>query len=577
MKKFKISKTMRNFLILIIFGIIAFCGFKYQDNQKYENVEYTEFLTMVSEGEVDTVIYSSGDNTIKVINESEELYYLVENPQTDTFREELLLAGVSIETPLEIPYSTIMMLVYILLIGFMVKGVIGQLGGKNLSSMNSYKVEKMQNITLNNVACNSEVKKEMLRIIDFLKRKNYYLNKGAKVPNGILMYGPPGTGKTLLAKAVAKEAECSFYALAGSDFIEMYAGRGASRVRDLFKSARENAPSIIFIDELDAIGGARSNGENSKEGNQTLNALLSELDGFESKSNVIVIGATNRLDSIDPALLRGGRFGKQVSIPLPRTKEERLEIINIHKVKDSYDETVDFDAFANKTRGLAGADIASILNEALLIAIKNGQEKVDNIALEKAFNQILLKGHKSDNNKAMSAEEQLSIAYHEAGHALLAKHVCGNVVSAISITGTTSGMGGYTISLPEEEKNLLTAKDLENQVVMLYAGRAAEKVGGFEDSVGASNDIQRATNIIKAMYTTYGMNGNSLLNHSVLQGVSSEKDLYQSIKEKSDELYKKAEDILTENKVFLRVLAEKLIEVETLEEKDFEELYKIYY
>lgn len=574
-KQLKIKRNLANGLITL--GIAGFMGFYiFSNNQAMLNepMDYNKFIKRVENKEVKEVIYDDNANSFKVVLKGDETYK-VENPKTDNFREYLLINNVNIKEPFKLDSTWI----YIAISGFSVyilwrfiknsKGLIPN------TQMNSHKVEMKDKLTLNDVACNSNIKKEMLRLIDYMKRPEYYNEKKAKFPNGILFYGPPGTGKTLLAKTIAAEAKCNFYALSGSDFVEMYVGRGASRVRNLFQEAKKNAPSIIFIDEIDAVGTKRGQA-NNQEMDQTVNALLNELDGFSSRDRVMVIAATNRLNDLDPALIRAGRFGKHINIPLPSTKEERMKIINIHKIPDAYDETVDFDAFARLTRGCSGADISAILNDALLISIAEGKEKVDKDSLDKAFNQHIFEGHQSDKKGFMSKEEQRLVAYHEAGHAIVSALLCKEKVSTISIIGTTTGAGGYTISTPEIDVYFENKKDLENRIIQLYAGRAAENLKGYENSVGAHNDIKVATRILYAMYTEYGMMPDSaLINYNDIIKTSNT-DMIKKIEKESNELYERTSSFLHRHMDVLDAVAERLLEAETIDEKEFEEIISEY-
>lgn len=537
-------------------------------NEAYPDISYNKFIDMVKSEKVQSVKYADNDDKILLVTNKNKKYNVL-NPKTEDFREFLLKNDVKIKKPFTFSWQTFLTLFQICLFGIFIIFMIKALS-KNLpsTSMKSHKVEKMPDVTLNDIACNNEIKKEVLRIIDFLKNPERYEEKKAKFPSDILFYGPPGTGKTLLAKALANEAGCNFYAMSGSDFVEMYVGRGASRVRELFKEAKSNTPAIIFIDEIDSLGKSRGKDQN-QEAEHTINALLHEMDGFSTKDKVVIIGATNRLEDLDPALTRSGRFGKHIRIPLPMTKEERKKIINIHKIEGAYDETVDFDHFATITRGCSGADISSILNEALLISISEGKEKVSKQDLEKAFNQHLFEGHQENRKGAMAQEEQKLVAYHESGHAIVAKLLCHETVSMISIIGTTTGAGGYTISMPDNDKFFENRSNLENRIMMLYAGRAAEEIAGYDKTTGAFNDIQKATEILKNMVYSYGMY-DYLLDYKLLEDKVKEKT--KMIEELSSKLYKKTKEFLLDNVDLLNITANTLLENETIEESEFIEI-----
>jgi len=567
--KFIIGGTIALFLLL---------AYNIYNTENTEYVDYNTFVEKVENDEIETALFDDFDNIVTFTEKDSEITYYTYNPKTDTFREFLLKHDVEIAEPLTMDWSIIISFASLVV---MASFIISFMRGKGIgpsTGMSSHKVDvdKSNRVTLNDVACNSDIKKEMIRIIDYLKRPEFYREKSAKFPNGVLLYGPPGTGKTMIAKAIASEANCSFYSLAGSDFVEMYVGRGASRVRNLFAEARKNSPAIIFIDEIDAIGRKRGK-DNNSETDQTINALLNELDGFSSRDNIMVIAATNRLEDMDPALIRSGRFGKHIKIPLPQTAEDRMKIINIHKVKDAYDETVDFDAFARLTRGFSGADIAAILNDALLISISEAKEKVDKESLDKAFNQHIFEGHNDNKRNVMSYDEQRLVAYHEAGHAIVGKLLCNESIATISIIGTTSGAGGYTISTPDEDRFFETKSSLNNRIMMLYAGRTAERIAGYENSIGASNDIQRATELLDEMYYKYAiMEDEILLNYSVLPGYDNSADKLKGIEKASKELHAKTTEFLEEHRELLDILAETLLKEETIDEKQFEEIVKEY-
>lgn len=533
------------------------------DTPKTKEVSYITFREMVKDKQVVSAEYAYKKDMFTFVDKKGK-DYITGNPQTETFKEYLLKNKIKVTSPFELPDNLTswgMLLATIASFGLILKFLRPNTKAKQ-------EVTKIPNVALKDIACASSIKKEVKMIIDYLKNPALYEQKKAKFPTGILFYGPPGTGKTMLAKAIAHESKCKFFAMSGSDFIEMYAGRGAARVRELFKEARKNTPCIIFIDELDAIGRKRGHDSNGEE-NQTINALLSELDGFSSKGNIMVMAATNRIEELDPALIRSGRFGKHIKVPLPMTKEERMKIINIHKIKDAYDESVDFNQLSKITIGCSGADIADILNNALLISVMDGKEKVDKESLEKAFNQHLFEGHQNDKSTTRNLKELKLVAYHEAGHALINKKLCGLNVSSVSIISTTTGAGGYTVSTPEEDTHIYTKEELIHRVQSLYAGRAAETVKGLSLSTGASDDIKRATEILSALFQEYAMGDDGVVNLSVLyhEGGVNEKVVDQ-IKKLSLECYEKTIALLKKNETTLDKVAEELLEKETIDEMD---------
>ena len=423
--------------------------------------------------------------------------------------------------------------------------------------------------------------------MDFLHNPAKYAKIGAKLPKGALLVGPPGTGKTLLAKAVAGEAGVPFFSLAGSDFIELYVGVGASRVRDLFKEATKNAPCIIFIDEIDAIGRSRDSkyGGGNEEREQTLNQLLSEMDGFDTSKGILILGATNRPEILDKALLRPGRFDRRVIVDKPDLKG-RVDILKVHAKDVKMDETVDFDAIALATSGAVGADLANMINEAAINAVKNGREYVSQKDLFDAVEQVLVGKEKKD--RIMSREERKIVSYHEVGHALIsALQKNSEPVQKITIVPRTMGALGYVMHVPEEEKYLNSEEELRNMLVSLVGGRAAEEVVFHSVTTGAANDIEKATNIARAMVTQYGMSkhfglvglstveskyleGRDVMNCSDQTAAEVDKEVVAILKES----YEQAKQMLSENRELMDKLAAFLIEKETITGKEFMEIFR---
>lgn len=436
------------------------------------------------------------------------------------------------------------------------------------------------------VAGVDEAKEELVEVVDFLKSPKKYTDIGGKIPKGVLLVGPPGTGKTLLARAVAGEAGVPFFRISGSDFVEMFVGVGASRVRDLFKQAREKAPCIIFIDELDAIGKSRVNNlSGNDEREQTLNQLLVEMDGFDNEKGLIILGATNRADILDPALLRPGRFDRQVPVERPDVKG-REEILRIHSKNVKLDDDVDFESVAHGTTGFAGADLANVVNEAALLAVRNGRKKVSMVDFNDAIDKVsigLKKKTRSENEK-----ERKIVAIHETGHALMGAFTPDYPpVNKITVVPRSHGVGGFTQYREEQEKSLKTKTDLVNEVDVLLGGRAAEQVMFNEVSTGASNDISRATDIVKSMITDYGMSDkfpNMTLGKGVRGYSGGEPELIREFSEETqkyideeiarivNERYKNAINLLKKHKELINVVANTLLEKETIDGKTFSEL-----
>ena len=461
----------------------------------------------------------------------------------------------------------------------------GGIMGVGKSNAKMY-VQKETGITFKDVAGEDEAKESLTEIVDFLHNPGKYTKIGAKLPKGALLVGPPGTGKTLLAKAVAGEAHVPFYSLSGSDFVEMFVGVGASRVRDLFKNATENAPCIIFIDEIDAIGRSRDSrmgGNDERE--QTLNQLLSEMDGFDSTKGLLVLGATNRPEILDPALLRPGRFDRRVVVDKPDLNG-RISILKVHSKDVLLDETVDFKEIALATSGAVGADLANMMNEAAINAVKNGRNAVSQKDLFEAVEVVLVGKEKKD--RIMSKEERRIVSYHEVGHALvsaLQKH--SEPVQKITIVPRTMGALGYVMNVPEEEKYLSTKKELEARLVELMGGRAAEEIVFETVTTGAANDIQQATNLARAMVTQYGMSekfglmglesqeNQYLTGRTVLNcGDATAADIDQEVMKILKNAYDEAIRLLSDDREAMDKIAAFLIEKETITGKEFMKIFR---
>ena len=448
-------------------------------------------------------------------------------------------------------------------------------------------VQKETGVTFKDVAGEDEAKESLVEVVDFLHNPGKYSKIGAKLPKGALLVGPPGTGKTLLAKAVAGEAHVPFFSLTGSDFIELYVGVGASRVRDLFKEATKNAPCIIFIDEIDAIGRSRDSkyGGGNEEREQTLNQLLSEMDGFDSSKGILILGATNRPEILDKALLRPGRFDRRIIVDKPDLKG-RVEILKVHAKDVKMDETVDLDAIALATSGAVGSDLANMINEAAINAVKEGRDYVCQKDLFNSVEVVLVGKEKKD--RIMSKEERKIVSYHEVGHALIsALQKNSEPVQKITIVPRTMGALGYVMHVPEEEKYLNTEAELRDMLVGLVGGRAAEEVVFDTVTTGAANDIERATDIARNMITRYGMSkkfglmglatvesqyleGRTALNCSDATAAQIDAEVVEILKES----YDKALELLKENRTVMDKLAEFLIEKETITGKEFMQIFR---
>ncbi len=475
-----------------------------------------------------------------------------------------------------------------LLASFLMRRMGGGGGPLNVGKSNAkVYVQKETGITFKDVAGEDEAKESLVEVVDFLHNPGKYSGIGARLPKGALLVGPPGTGKTLLAKAVAGEAHVPFFSLTGSDFIELYVGVGASRVRDLFKEATKNAPCIIFIDEIDAIGRSRDSkyGGGNEEREQTLNQLLSEMDGFDSSKGILILGATNRPEILDKALLRPGRFDRRIIVDKPDLKG-RVEILKVHAKNVKMDESVDLDAIALATSGAVGSDLANMINEAAINAVKEGREYVCQKDLFNAVEQVLVGKEKKD--RIMSTEERKIVSYHEVGHALItALQKNSEPVQKITIVPRTMGALGYVMQVPEEEKYLNSKEELENMIVSALGGRAAEEIVFGNVTTGAANDIEKATAIARNMITRFGMSdrfglagfatvesqyleGRTALNCSDRTAAAIDEEVVAMLKK----AYDKAKELLSENRELMDKLAGYLIEKETITGKEFMHIFR---
>ena len=583
-----------------------------------EEKSYSEFMEWVDEGtkegeantKVKCVRYASDRIYIELVDEKETnrnplfSYYGMGQKTTyytamvsdDTLPERLREAGVEVWGYIPdnsglimeiLLYYVVPLILFWVLLSFLFKKMSKGGGPLSVGKSNAkVYVQKETGITFKDVAGEDEAKESLQEVVDFLHNPAKYAKIGAKLPKGALLVGPPGTGKTLLAKAVAGEAGVPFFSLAGSDFIELYVGVGASRVRDLFKEATKNAPCIIFIDEIDAIGRSRdSKYGGNEEREQTLNQLLSEMDGFDTSKGILILGATNRPEILDKALLRPGRFDRRVIVDKPDLKG-RVDILKVHAKDVKMDETVDFDAIALATSGAVGADLANMINEAAINAVKNGREYVSQKDLFDAVEQVLVGKEKKD--RIMSREERKIVSYHEVGHALIsALQKNSEPVQKITIVPRTMGALGYVMHVPEEEKYLNSEEELRNMLVSLVGGRAAEEVVFHSVTTGAANDIEKATNIARAMVTQYGMSkhfglvglstveskyleGRDVMNCSDQTAAEVDKEVVAILKES----YEQAKQMLSENRELMDKLAAFLIEKETITGKEFMDIFR---
>ena len=597
----KNTQNMLMFAVFVVAAILVWALFNNQYTQATsQEITYDKFLDMLEADEVAsvedtgstwkitpkekdkdgvTLTYYTG----KMANDTELLPLMREkNVEIQPYIQNDAMISIALNIlSIVVP----MILLWVLFSGFMRRmGGGGGVMGVGKSKAKVY-IEKETGVTFKDVAGEEEAKESLVEVVDFLHNPEKYTEIGAKLPKGALLVGPPGTGKTLLAKAVAGEAHVPFFSLAGSDFVEMFVGVGASRVRDLFEEAKHNAPCIVFIDEIDAIGKSRDSrmgGNDERE--QTLNQLLAEMDGFESNQACIILAATNRPEVLDQALLRPGRFDRRIIVERPDLKG-REDILKVHVKNVKLDETVDLAAVALATSGAVGADLANMINEAAIMAVKNGRKAICQKDLFDAMEVVMM--GKEKKNKILSEEERKVVSYHEVGHALTsALQKDAEPVQKITIIPRTSGALGYVLQTPEEEKFLLSKKEILARLVVCMGGRAAEEVVFDSVTTGASNDIQQATNLARAMVTQYGMS-----EKFGLMGLESRESMYLdngSVLNCSDETashvdeevmrilkeaYEEAKRLLTENRECLDQISAFLIEKETITGKEFMEIF----
>ena len=562
-----------------------------------EDLDYSKFLDMVNNDEVQEVVLKSGTLTVTpkdqksegityqvtMMGDEQELVDLLQEKGITYHKDPPDSTGTIIYTLLTVILPVVMLVaVMVWVMRSMNKG--GGVMGVGKSRAKAY-VQKETGVTFRDVAGQDEAKESLQEVVDFLHNPGKYTTIGAKLPKGALLVGPPGTGKTLLAKAVAGEAHVPFFSMSASEFVEMFVGVGASRVRDLFEEAKKNAPCIIFIDEIDAIGKSRDNSYNSNdEREQTLNQLLAEMDGFDSSKGILILAATNRPEVLDPALLRPGRFDRRIIVDKPDLKG-RVQILKVHSKDVKLDETVDFEEIALATSGAVGADLANMMNEAAITAVKNGRKAVSQKDLFEAVELVLVGKEKKD--RILSQEERRIVSYHEVGHALVsALQKDSEPVQKITIVPRTMGALGYVMQVPEEEKYLNTEKEIRAMLVGFLGGRAAEEIVFDTVTTGASNDIEKATRIARAMVTQYGMskkfglmglesqenqylNGRTVLNCSDMTAAEIDKEVMHILKVS----YEEAKRLLSENREALDKIAAFLIEKETITGKEFMKIF----
>lgn len=592
------NKFPKNQLIIVLIATIltlfaAQMMRAYMNDQSLQEISYDQFIAEVEQGDVESVVVRNSQIDITYKEDSDKFnpifkYYTIPLERDYKLADRLLEQGIEInrekqDTTAMLESILAFVLPFILIILFM-NVMMKRMGGMGKSNAKVY-MQRETGVTFEDVAGQDEAKESLVELVDFLHNPGKYTHIGAKLPKGALLVGPPGTGKTLLAKAVAGEAQVPFYFLSGSDFMELYVGVGASRVRSLFKQAQQTAPCIIFIDEIDSIGRSRGGyGGSDSEQQQTLNQLLSEMDGMDTSKGLLILAATNRPEVLDPALLRPGRFDRRIIVDKPDLKG-RVNILKVHAKNVSLDDTVDFDAIALATSGAVGSDLANMINEAAILAVKNGRNAVCQQDLYEAVEVVLVGKEKKD--RVLNKEERRIVSYHEVGHALVsALQKDAEPVQKITIVPRTMGALGYVMHVPEEEKYLNSKSELQAMLVGLLAGRAAEELVFDTVTTGAANDIERATGLARAMVTQYGMS-----DKFGLMGLATQQDQYltgrmvmncgeATASQVDDEVmrilkesYEEAKRLLSANRKEMDQIAQFLIEKETITGKEFMDIF----
>ena len=597
----RVGQQLVILMIAIILSVVVFSLLSGRlKSRSTKEISYTEFMQMVDDGKVESTVITDSQIEIKAKPKltdysSSTIYTTVRMENDLDLINRLYKAGVvakrrrndTVSLMMSFASMVLPIVLMFLFINFMMRRVGG--GGVMGVGKNNAKVyvQKETGIRFKDVAGEDEAKESLTEIVDFLHNPERFTKIGAKLPKGALLVGPPGTGKTLLAKAVAGEANVPFFSLSGSDFVEMFVGVGASRVRDLFRQAQEAAPCNIFIDEIDAIGKSRDSryGGGNDEREQTLNQLLSEMDGFDSSKGLLVLGATNRPEILDPALLRPGRFDRRVVVERPDLKG-RVAILKVHSKNVLMDDSVDLEAVGLATSGAVGSELANMINEAAILAVKHGRKAVCQNDLLESVEVVL--GGKEKKDRVMNQKERTIVSYHEGGHALIsALQKNSEPVQKITIVPRTMGALGYVMYVPEEETYLKSKSELEDMLVSVFGGRAAEEVVFGNVTTGASNDIEKATSIARAMVTQYGMSekfgliglervqdqylsGHTVMNCGEATAAEVDKEVMRILKE----AYAKAVAILRENREVMDKIAEFLIKKETITGKEFMEILR---
>ncbi len=583
MKLNKSKKSLGLIILLVIIVLVSIAYYVHVNNHSYENISYKQFIKFVEKNKIEKVILS---NDSKIEGKLEDgTMFITDNPRIDNFKEKLLLDDIKVEeSDGKITTKDILTFIFFIfgigLLVYYLKRNTTRQAEKEITSMSNIDNDtKESKTTFNDVAGNDEAKESLREVVDFIQNPKKYERYGARLPRGILLYGSPGTGKTLLARALAGEANVPFFAVTGSDFIQVYAGLGASRIRDLFKKARKAGKCVIFIDEIDALGKKRRGGGTggNDESDRTLNALLTEMSGFNGNEGIVVIGATNRIDTLDSALLRPGRFDRQIEVGLPDVNA-RYKILKLHSKNKPLASNIDFRKIAQETVYFSGAKLENLMNESAMIAAKNNKEVIDMKHIDKAFYNVIAGEEKKDKSCISNNDKKIT-AYHEAGHALITKLVSPqNKVTKVTIIPSTKGAGGFSMNIPPD-KMYQTKEELNQSIMTALGGRAAEEIilGENKVTTGASNDLKKATEILLSLIGRFGMDKETgLINYEAVFGANStaNKYLLDRTKQIIAELYSNTKKLIVDNKNILHKIANELIEKETLSEQDINNIVK---
>ena len=580
MKKLLNRKYIPYFIGVTVFILLA-VGSYFNKYSKGTAIDYSHFINWVDGNQVESVELSDS-STMKFKKYNDETIYTTDNPRRDSLKEELLMKSIDVketngQTEMYVIQYVLSATIFIGVFYIVFRGAKGKNGtGAMAMGVKPVECENLK-IDFSNIAGNVEAKDQVEDIIGFIKEPERYTKVGARMPKGVIFYGPPGTGKTLMAKAIAKEANVPFFSVSGSDFVQLYVGVGASRIREIFIEARKHQKAVIFIDEIDAIGKKRSNNamNSNDEKDQTLNALLTEMSGFKQDEGIVVIAATNRLELLDDALLRPGRFDRHVEIGYP-DKNAREQIIKLYLKEKPVADDVKSEAIAKQTVYFTGAMLENLLNEAAILAAKEEVSAITNHHIQKAFYTVIAGAEKKDRSSISFKDRQIT-AFHEAGHALITKLIAPeNSVTKVTIVPSTKGAGGFSMNIPKD-KMYLTKKELINQIRISLAGRAAEEMIFGEEYIttGASNDIEKATQYLRDYMTKYGMDSEvGLINMYVLteSGSVPDEKMLQKYQEKMREIYEETKELLICHQELLERLAKELLDKETLDEEEIDYL-----